>query len=524
MYKTIAIVCSIDRMQAGQRKQVGHTNRRQLTSLLDCDLLGQAQVERAMRADIRTSRKTTKKGLENNLNLTLCYASVTMPPMESPLCHGSLNYHNPVCPIAPDTDVILECLGSIWELHYPYLTKAVTLAELCEGSQKQGTTQLQDTADTKRLRRTRRTVTSPTILQLSVKEPSVTKETLSFALRTLYSPSQCPEHWEEGILSTATILGLPHLFQRCLNEMVQKISSVTVCDFHHVSYKYKDTILQRACERWLELHLVTHLSCHINLRDLPFDLLLKTLRCPRLFVSSEYELLKTVLLWVYLQINPNDQILPSHSAVITFFSNCSLKAGIFLEQPIGQKYTVLFQALHLHGITEWHHLEEIQQINLFPQSWLLLIFSRHYYTLQRGGDMSLTDFSTDAIRFGMIIKNESQSCIQTIGLYGFYFILKSTGLDTSDTYGFSLERLRHWDPELSSDSFMTCPFSMVAERHMRYQITVQSCINQEWQVFSSGPINQKFTLRKRFCKSQMYKLKGLCVPILVTFALAFPSS
>lgn len=46
-------------------------------------------------------------------------------------------------------------------------------------------------------------------------------------------------------------------------------------------FQLKETFLQRACERWLELFLVTELSFHIKLKDLPFDLLLKTLRSPR---------------------------------------------------------------------------------------------------------------------------------------------------------------------------------------------------------------------------------------------------
>lgn len=52
-------------------------------------------------------------------------------------------------------------------------------------------------------------------------------------------------------------------------------------------FQFKETFLQRACEHWLELFLVTELSFHIKLKDLPFDLMLKTLRSPRSHTFSQ---------------------------------------------------------------------------------------------------------------------------------------------------------------------------------------------------------------------------------------------
>lgn len=312
------------------------------------------------------------------------------------------------------------------------------------------------------------------------------------------------------------------VIDRCLTEMINKISSSTVCIFHRVSCKFKETSLQRACERWLELYLVTELTCFIYLRDLPFELLHKTLSSPRVFAACEYQLLKTVLYWVFLQFNPAAQILPSHRFIMTFFSSWP-RAGVFLEQPVGQRFTVLFRALRLHGITQRAHLEEMQQIHVFPQSWLLLIFSKHYYTLHSGGDMQITDFSQQAVRFGMVIEREPQYCTRTIGLYGFYFLLKAASMGELDSHGFSLQRLRHWDPAMSVQACERHPFSMMTERALSYQINVQAHVHGQWQEFNSGPINQEFGLTKRTCKSQVFKVRGLSLPIFVTFALAFPA-
>ncbi|XP_038846171.1 BTB/POZ domain-containing protein 16 [Salvelinus namaycush] len=367
-------------------------------------------------------------------------------------------------------DVVLECLGSQWELHCPNLTKSGTLSDLYMSTRQQRARSLQDRAgsgksgkdksysrpgssNSSRDRQNGKKPTGPLVLQLSVKEATVTKEALSFALRTLYNPEACPEHWGEGVLSTAALLGLPHLFQR-------------------------------------------------------------------VFAACEYQLLKTVLYWVFLQFNPAAQILPSHRFIMTFFSSWP-RAGVFLEQPVGQRFTILFRALRLHGITQRAHLEEMQQIHVFPQSWLLLIFSKHYYTLHSGGDMQVTDFSQQAVRFGMVIEREPQYCTRSIGLYGFYFLLKAASIGELDSHGFSLQRLKHWDPAMSVRACERHPFSMMTERALSYQINVQAHVHGQWQEFNSGPINQEFGLTKRTCKSQVFKVRGLSLPIFVTFALAF---
>uniref|UniRef100_A0A8C1S341 BTB/POZ domain-containing protein 16 n=1 Tax=Cyprinus carpio TaxID=7962 RepID=A0A8C1S341_CYPCA len=428
-------------------------------------------------------------------------------------------------------DAVLECLGVRWELHCSVLSDSSKLSELYTNSKRQRDVQLQERAAIGKDSRASKStcerglayrkwhLSGPLILRLPVTDASINKEALSFALRTLYDPEERPDEWGETVLSTAALLGMSNLFQKCLKEMLTNISSSTVCSFHRVSCKFKETILQRACERWLELFLVIELSCHIKLRDLPFDLLLKTLLSPRLFTSNEYEVLRAVLYWLYLQLNPFRQTLPAHSNVITFFSK---ETAVFLEQPQGQKYITIFQALRMHGITEWQHLQELQNIRVLPESWLLHILSNHYHTLYSGGDMAMTDFSKQAIRFGMMFDREQECCTQTISLYGFYFLLQAAKMGESDTYSFSIERLRHWDPALCQSSIVSRPYSVRSDRSVCYHITVQSYASGEWQEHSSGPVNQEFGLCKRRCRSKPFQIEGLSPPILVTFSLAFP--
>ncbi|XP_039547031.1 BTB/POZ domain-containing protein 16 [Pimephales promelas] len=540
---------SVSARSLGQRTQAGHTNRWQLPGALGSDLLGQAQVQKADEFCSKSSdrknnsadpmalhwHETAASGPHSPLpclvhphsacrRARLCkdvtWSSNTPEERFDVLSHKVTHNAKP--------DAVLECLGVRWKLHGSFLSSSDTLIELYTNSKRQQDVEravigkdsrVSSSASERGLVYRKWLLRGPLTLRLPVKDDSINKEALSFALRTLYDPEERPDEWGEAVLSTASLLGMSNLFQKCLTEMMAHISSSTVCSFHQVSCKFKETFLQRACERWLELFLVTELSFHIKLKDLPFDLMLKTLRCPRLFTSNEYEVLRAVLYWLYLKLNPLRETLPAHSTIIHFFSR---ETAVFLEQPQGQKYITIFQALRMHGITEWQHLQELQNIRVLPESWLLSILSNHYHTLHSGGDMVVTDFSKQAIRFGMIFDGEQECCTQTISLCGFYFLLKAAKLGESDTYNFSFERLRHWDPAVSQSSIVSRPYCMRPDRLVSYHITVQSFANGSWQEHSSGPVSQEFGLCRRLSRSKPFQIEGIFQPILVTFALAFP--
>ncbi|XP_062387187.1 BTB/POZ domain-containing protein 16 isoform X2 [Sardina pilchardus] len=551
---------------ARKRRQVGHTNRFQLRGVTavvaGSDLLGQAQVERSVRAGMNATLKSirTAEFPVGGHDDAPCYESM-LPQITSP--QGSpVPVHSRPCSLSPGSpsafkpvekfymvsrqtvnysqpDAVLECLGSQWELHLPYLIKSSTLTHLYASCRKQrlpypppepagsksggrrceGPHSRPQTQPSQRKRK-ERTALDPVFMQLPVKDPSITKEVLSFALRTLYAPDTCPEQWTEGLLAAAIHLGLPPLFERCLSEMRSRIRPSTVCEFHSVASRYKEESLVKDCEKWLERHLVCELSNSIYLKYLPLELLLKTLQSPRVFSPSEYQMFRTVLYWVYLQFNFALQVLPTHSHIIAFFSSWP-REGAFLEQPEGQRFSILFHSLRLHGITDCHHLEEMQRTQIFPQSWLLHLFSTHYYTMLKGGDMPVSNFSQQAVRFGMVIDRESQCCSQTVALWGLYFLM-SVARRESNTHTFNLQRLKPWDSEPPSRAWQRHPVSMMAERLVCYQVIVQSQNGDQWMDFCSGPIHHEFGLNMPSSHSEVFKLSGLTLPILVTFALALP--
>ncbi|XP_076844025.1 BTB/POZ domain-containing protein 16 isoform X4 [Brachyhypopomus gauderio] len=554
--------CQMPRGASTRRPRVeaGHTNRWRLAPPMASDLLGQAQMHRATRPDVSPSYWSARSGelhRRPEMSVTLLADALSacdvtsspdsrLPPTMAATaasrdCHSSRIQRSPEESFYVSSqqvvqnakpDVVLECLGSVWEMHWPFLSRSHTLAELFINSKMRRDALLQDKAGGRTRRWERRmredrgvaknqgSLIGPVLLQLPIHDSSISKEHLSFALRTLYRPDECPDQWGGAVLSVAALLSLPQLFQRCLIGMMADITAATVCDFHRVSCKYKQPSLQGACERWLELFLVSELSCHIHLKDLPFDLLLKTLQSPRLFVLSEYDLLKTVLYWIYLQLHTTEQAAPSHWTVISFF--CRAK-GVFLEQPLGRVYAPLFQSLRLHGITERQHVEEMQMIGVFPWSKLLSFLNDHYCSIHSGGDMHVTDLCKQSVRFGLVVDGEADPCTRAIGLYGFYFLLRASRVGESDSFCFSMERLRYWDLVVTEFCRATQPFSMRAERSVCYQISVQSRVCGEWQEHSSGTISHVLGLSKRYSRSKVFKVDGLSTPILVTFALAFPS-
>nr|XP_015202130.1 PREDICTED: BTB/POZ domain-containing protein 16 isoform X6 [Lepisosteus oculatus] len=487
------------------RKQAGNTNRWQLPFPLGSDLLGQAQAARAVRATINATLRGIRTadspfceceeptGPEPTLP-RLVLSRGTATPTHQTCCVRLTGSPGPATPedlfylysrrVAHNTspDVILECLGSYWELHCPYLTKSVTLTELyttakeqrvktssngtdCPGSRGDRKSDRMGSEPSRRftLGTSKPASSNPLLLRLPVNDPTISKEALSVALRSLYSSEPRVQlQGVEGVLSAAALLGMPLLFRSTERQSFREPVSAGWSSVWSLSFNFTS-----ACETfpW---------SC-----------------CRRPYTPRVYP--RQVCSWNRMWVR--------RSRLSS--SQCACMGSLSVRA----------------------HLEEIQQINVLPQSWLLLLFSRHYYALHSGGDMPVTDFSSQSVRFGLIIEREPQYCTLTAALYGFYFLLKATRLQDCDSHGFSIQRLKHWDPALSLRACERRPFSLLSERGVQYQITVQGLVGsgRQWQEFCTGPICQDFGITKRSSKSQVFKVKGLSPPIYVTFALVFPA-
>ncbi|XP_070608660.1 BTB/POZ domain-containing protein 16 [Erythrolamprus reginae] len=440
-----------------------------------------------------------------------------------------------------EPDVTLDCLGYEWELHRMYLFKSHVLSQLlAEAAQYIYSPSPRSILKSKKETRCykRNVLTGykhdgfcqqkekmPKVnIALKITDPDVTRFAFAVALKNMYDPeSEVNEEDVLGILASAQVLQFPTLFLKCIQVMKRSICSTNVSNYYIAGRKYKQPYLIAICERWTEVKLVPELGCQISLRNLPHELLQKVLKSPRLFTINEFYLLRTALYWVFLQQNPKIQIIPSYDAILTYFSSLP-KTCSFLEREEGQQYMAIFQSLRLHGITSSRHLEELLEINFFPLPWLTRTLSDHYYALENGGDMPFqADFNSQAVRFGLLLKEEPRYHAKVISIYGFFFELKAIKHDAS-AYSFYMKRVRHADPIIAYFTAELSPVSLQKEREITYEIKAQCQTDEKWEEFTTERLTQSFGVKKPSSKSQILKARMPSVPIYVTFLLLFSSS
>ncbi|XP_074089577.1 BTB/POZ domain-containing protein 16 isoform X3 [Macrotis lagotis] len=344
-------------------------------------------------------------------------------------------------------DVILDCMGFKWELHQPQLFNSATLTKLYIFALSQKDTdplkELEKLLRAESPRKFKKKAPVKKInISLKINDPLVTKTAFATALKNLYC-KEAEVHKDDvlGVLASAHILQFPSLFKKCVFLMKDGISPCTIQTYYLAACKYKEELLIKACEKWLEMNLVPLIGKQIYLRTIPQELLQKVLKSQRLFTFSEFDLLKTTLYWVYLQLNLKVQTIPIYETVLEFFNSFPKKCP-FLERELGQKFLPAFLPLRLHGITKAKDLEDIKHINFFPETWLVRILANHYHALESGGDMfHVKDLSTQGIRFGLLINQENKIYSEMIGVYGFFFEIKGVKHGTS-SYNFYMQTLK----------------------------------------------------------------------------------
>ncbi|XP_033633108.1 BTB/POZ domain-containing protein 16-like [Asterias rubens] len=486
----------------------------------------------------------------------------------SPTPVDIFHYHSAPIHSVLGPDILLQCLDTNWELHRPYIQKSSTLTELlCKAENKPHSelyyrdpmsatldqyisksnhysTEYQDISHSLSMTDSprsldggeRRRIDHPahivkartntmTKLKLKVRDSMVTRDAFAVALGNLYHDDIDVEKCDVvGVLASAHSLGFLDLERRCADIMLRNLSSMTVCKYHQAGLKYKVGQVVNACERWLELNLIPHLSVQIQLRDLPLELLQKIIKSSRFFTFSEYYLYKLLCYWIFLQQNSHLQLMPSHSTIVTFFNSLS-KTTAFVDREQGQKYAGLFRSIRLAGVTDTRHLDDMLRMNVIPQEWILKTLSMHYHALQGGGDMSLMlNFGNDAIRTGFIIEQEPRYHSEVVSIHGFHFELKAHRQGKDSTYQFYMQRLKPHDPTLS---FRVCErqtFSLRQDREVLYSIRAQCRIQGQDYLFNTGILGKKFGLGSKTSKSEVLSLDGLCLPIYVTFSILFPPS
>ncbi|XP_037065789.1 BTB/POZ domain-containing protein 16 isoform X3 [Peromyscus leucopus] len=388
-----------------------------------------------------------------------------------------------------EADVILECLGFKWELHHPQIFQSETLAKLYLTALMQNIknpsrelNRILKAQAPKKIKE--KSPVKKIIITLKVNDPAVTRVAFALALKNLYM-NEVEMNVDNvlGVLASAHILQFNRLFQKCVNMMLSRLTPCTVKNFYLAGCKYMEEQLIVSCEKWLAMNLVPLVGTQIHLRHIPQHLLHKVLKSP------------------------------------SFPKKCC-----FLEQDTGQSWTPLFLCLRLHGITSGKDLEELRHINFFPESWLVRVTANHYHALENGGNMiHLKDLSTQALRFGLLFRQEYTTYSERISIYGYFFEIKGIRHDAT-SYSFSMQRIRHTDLECPSPICEHSAISLRTERLVKYEIRAQTMVDGRWQEFRTNQITQKFGFVKPGCKSHTLKIQTVGIPIYASFAFVFPAS
>ncbi|XP_078358486.1 BTB/POZ domain-containing protein 16-like [Oculina patagonica] len=511
-----------------------------------------------------SARNNRHSGLSSFHLQQIDYQRNVIPPaMRSQTPMELFLYRSQTAGVYRVPDVIVHALDTTWELHKPFLQKSSLLSSLLKRAEMTGMRNIEEegeddvpkpgetgesnldalktaassgnldlsavTSDMSvgRRRSSVEWYKNQLTFKLRIRDPLITKQTFALALSALYeseSEMSVSEADVVGVLAAASFLGFTSLEKLCADVMLRSIAAWSVCAFHASASKYKQSSVVDACERWLELNLVPQLSVQIFLSHLPQDLLEKCLKSTKLFTWSEYSLYKMLAYWIFLQQHPNLQLMPSWGTVVTWFMSLP-KNTSFLEREEGHGYVNLFRAVRLGGITDSSQLDEVQKMNLVPQSWLLRIYSLHYHALQGGGDMSLmTRFEHGAIRKGFILEEHLKYHSEIMSLHGFHFEVKAGRDEVDSKYSFFLQRLKPNDPVLSFRACERHTFSMRNDREVRYCIRVQWSDCGVNKVFSTGILCQSFGFSGKTRQSEVVSVEDVCMPLYVTVSLMFPPS
>ena len=472
------------------------------------------------------------------------------------------HYHSKLSQTATGPDVLLRCLDINWELHRPYLQKARTLAEMLHSAKEPSPKQyykgnLENSEFDSFVKRGgiynndieqnvksepdvvneprvgiehpkhsgRSKINTMTVLELELDDPKVSKRSMATALGHLYhNELEIPSSDVVGVLGAAYALRFTALVDSCCDMMSVNIRAPTVCAYHEAALCYNLFTLKKACEDWLQMNLVPKMTYHIQLGSISQDLLQILLQSNRLYTPSEYAVYKTVATWIFLHMNPEIQVLPSYSNIVAYFNSLP-KISSLIEREETEYLAPLLKGLRFHGITDSNHIQELQQMNLLPQKWLVDILNDHFRSLQDGGDMHRPrkrgGFLSGAVRQGFILDNEPIYHSEIMELLGFHFELKAMKQESNGGHCFYMQRLKPSDPILSFRQNEIQMYCMRPDRDTTYNIRVQYYKDGHMVTESTGVLNQKFGLGDKSAKSKILQLFGIQKPVYVTFSLLF---
>ena len=115
----------------------------------------------------------------------------------------------------------------------------------------------------------------------------------------------------------ATLFQLEGLIDQCETILEETVNIETVIKFYESAAMYASNRVQKACMKWLQVNLLSHLPEHpTKLRTVPAHIMEKLIQDPSLIVmQTEFSVYVLLRLWLFLIFHPNWEGSPTEAVV-----------------------------------------------------------------------------------------------------------------------------------------------------------------------------------------------------------------
>ena len=137
--------------------------------------------------------------------------------------------------------------------------------------------------------------------------------------------------------------------------------------------------------------------------------------CCRLFVYSEYSVFRTLAYWLFLQLNPDLQLMPSHTTVLSFFNRFVPFSHTTAPSPSSQVCTIFTHHRPKSVLTGLYHFHMLllspSSTGVYHFDTVLTFFSptgfHHFHTV-------LTFFNTNCTICALSFFSTCLYCLHTV--------------------------------------------------------------------------------------------------------------
>ncbi|EFO92990.1 CRE-GCL-1 protein [Caenorhabditis remanei] len=284
-----------------------------------------------------------------------------------------------------DSDITIAACGREWKVHKLYLKQTKFFESMFDGAWAESKTGRVD---------------------MEITDPNIDGDGLNAVLGCLYhNEIEIDLENIEATVAAASYIVLESVTERCAEMMIEALSTSNAVRYYELSTKYGlDGVRVKSLE--LLLHQFFKIMTDKEmLRELDHDLLVTLLTSPNLFImEGEYDLYKTVRLWIYMKECPDCDI---DQKPDTFSQNVSRYFRDAPQNSLFLKYSEIFSFLRIEQFLNCSEtIKAIKADCLIPSSLITLMTSDLWMSLleneetQKALEIDDDEFFSRCIRLG----------------------------------------------------------------------------------------------------------------------------